>query len=754
MPKKSNMYLDLDPFKIIETSFHPDRAKVSESIFSLANEYSGIRGYFDEGYSGERLQGSYFNGIYEYSLKDTENAYKGIVKRTHFTINSVNWVKCKLEVDGEVLDLNVSKFENFKRVLDLKSGLYTREFVWRSKKGDIHIKFERLMNMEYCHECLQQISLTSSNDLDINISFSLDNNVLHWGNHCYWEKDRIYQEKDIYGLSSKTLKSKQSLVSLMKVDSNFTINEVIKKDLEIIVNYKATLKTNKVEKFTRYVINIVDKKSTDNIELMYEKAKEELDTLANKGFDNSLKENTEYYANVWENCDIEIDGDLKNQQGIRFCIFQLQQTYHGFAKDNNIGAKGLTGEAYSGHAFWDSETYCLPYYLFSNKEAAKNLLMFRYNTLEEAKNRAKDLDCEGACYPIATRNGQEGCNLWQHASLQFQPSTGVAYAIYHYMNLYDDHKFMQEYGLKMLIEISKFLLSRGQYSADNKVFGFYNVMGPDEFQMMVNHNTYTNYMAKKTFDYLLELINDDRYDVKKVLKQCDCDDDFANEIKKASDKTLILYDEETKLFEQHDGYYKLPHVDINKIPTSEFPLYSHWSYDKIYRNDMIKQPDVLMFMFLYSQDFTYLQKKANYEFYEPRCIHESSLSPSIHSIFACELNKKDEASKFFEFATRMDLDDYNCNTCEGIHTTSIAAAWMNIVYGFGGLRSDKKILSLSPMILDKWNKYSFKINYQDAHLKINVDKEKVVITNKGKKVSIKVYDTLYEISDQLIVELK
>ena len=187
MPKKSNMYLDLDPFKIIETSFHPDRAKVSESIFSLANEYSGIRGYFDEGYSGERLQGSYFNGIYEYSLKDTENAYKGIVKRTHFTINSVNWVKCKLEVDGEVLDLNVSKFQNFKRVLDLKSGLYTREFVWRSKKGDIHIKFERLMNMEYCHECLQQISLTSSNDLDINISFSLDNNVLHWGNHCYWE---------------------------------------------------------------------------------------------------------------------------------------------------------------------------------------------------------------------------------------------------------------------------------------------------------------------------------------------------------------------------------------------------------------------------------------------------------------------------------------------------------------------------------------------------------------------------------------
>ena len=265
MPKKSNMYLDLDPFKIIETSFHPDRAKVSESIFSLANEYSGIRGYFDEGYSGERLQGSYFNGIYEYALSDTPNAYKGIIKRTHFTINSVNWVKCKLEVDGEVLDLNVSKFENFKRVLDLKSGLYTREFVWRSKKGDIHIKFERLMNMEYCHECLQQISLTSSIDLDINISFSLDNNVLHWGNHCYWEKDRIYQEKDIYGLCIG-VKNKTSdnvkVVGIEVLNRNYKTSETEIKEIDYIPDF-----TDEVSDILGYEYNYFEIKEVDSLSI-------------------------------------------------------------------------------------------------------------------------------------------------------------------------------------------------------------------------------------------------------------------------------------------------------------------------------------------------------------------------------------------------------------------------------------------------------------------------------------------------------
>ena len=737
MPKISKQYLEINPFSIIERGFHKERDQVSESIFSLANEYMGIRGFFEEGYSGKKLIGSYFNGIYEYALTDTPNAYKGIIKRTHFMINSVNYLKCSIQVDNENLDLNVAKIKDFYRELDMHTGLYTRKYTWITNKGELTLVFERLLDMSMCHEAVQKITFISSNPLTINFTCSLDSNAIQWGKDCYWKRNEEWgsiKEREAY-LFVETLTTNQKLCSYMHVDSTFPLDKLETYDKE--VTFSSSFLLEKEATFIRYVVNKIDKWNKLEKKQMIKEAKDELNDLTEKGFNGVLKENKKHFDELWERSDIEIEGNDKDQQGIRYCIFQLDQTYHGYAKDNNIGAKGLTGEMYSGHAFWDSETYCLPFYLFSNQDASKNLLMFRYNTLKEAKERAKQLDCSGACYPVATRNGKEACNLFQHASLQFQPSTAVAYAIFHYMNIYNDEEFMQNYGLEMLVEITHFLLTRGQYNATKEKFGFYSVMGPDEFQMMVNHNTYTNFMAKKTMDYLLSLAQ--QYDLSNVLKKCGVDDSFLKEVKNASEKMVILYDDKTKLFEQHDGFFDLPHIDIHQIPESDFPLYSHWSYDRIYRNDMIKQPDVLMFMFLYNQDFTKEQKKANYEYYEPRCIHESSLSPSIHSIFACELNKINEAENFFNFATRLDLDDYNCNTLEGIHTTSIAAAWMNIVYGFGGLRSDRKILKLNPSILPSWKSYSFKIIYHGSILKIKVTQNEIIIENSGKEVVIEIY---------------
>ena len=250
--------------------------------------------------------------------------------------------------------------------------------------------------------------------------------------------------------------------------------------------------------------------------------------------------------------------------------------------------------------------------------------------------------------------------------------------------------------------------------------------------MMVNHNTYTNYLAKKTFLFTLEvgkLLKEKGVKYFETLKKVGLGEDFFEKIKTAADKMLILYDPKTELFEQHQGYFDLPHIDVDSIPVTEFPLYKNWSYDRIYRNDMIKQPDVLMFLFLYNQEFPLSVKKANYEFYEPRCIHESSLSPSIHSILAAEIGKTAEALAFFEFATRLDLDDYNRNAEEGLHLTSIAAAWMNIVYGFGGLRSDGEILSLNPQIPEIWNRYAFKINYRGKNITVDVTKNQVKLTS-------------------------
>ena len=745
MAKISKEYLKVHPWKIIEEGFHKNRDMVSESLFSLGNEYSGIRAFFDESYSGSTLVGTYYNGIYEYG-EPVPNAYKGISKRSHFTINSTNWVKARFEVDGEVLDLNKSEFKDFRRELDFRNGNYIRSFKWLVNGKEISFEFERILDMKDCYQGAVRLTLSSNVPVEMKAEFILDAGVKHWGKECYWKIIDKDLQKGKYNVTCETLTTEQFLSTSMDL-KGLDNEEAEFVGSELIV--RSTLALNsKPRVIERDVINLISKEKCDP-KALKEKSQNLLEKMKNAGFSGVFEKNSAYFANVFASNDIVIEGDKKNQQGIRYCLFQLEQAYHGYEKDNNIGAKGLTGEAYSGHAFWDSETYCLPYYLFTNKEAAKDLILFRYNTLDEARKRAKDLDCEGACFPVATRNGEEACTLWQHASCQFQPSSGVAYAIYHYMNIYQDDDFMNKYGLELLIEISKFLFTRGEYSSDKKCFGFYGVMGPDEFQLMVNHNTYTNYMGKKTFDYLLSLKKQNKYNFDNIEKKCGISDDFYKNLEKASKKMLILYDPETKLFEQHDGFYKLPHLDVDKIPDEDFPLYSHWSYDRIYRNDMIKQPDVLMFMLLFNQDFSNEQLLANYNFYEPRCIHESSLSPSVHSILAAQLHKDKEAYKFFEFATRLDLDDYNNNTREGIHMTSIAAAWMNIVYGFGGFRSDRSMLSLFPTLPKKWIGYSFNLKLPNNILNISVNKDSLNIINKGEPLTMLIYGHKRTIKDSL-----
>ncbi len=243
--------------------------------------------------------------------------------------------------------------------------------------------------------------------------------------------------------------------------------------------------------------------------------------------------------------------------------------------------------------------------------------------------------------------------------------------------------------------------------------------------MMVNNNAYTNYMAKRTFEFTLECPGGHGSHHALAARQAELD-----EWRRMAAEMIIPYDPadkvhpESGLFEQHEGFFNLPHIDVDAIPVEDFPLYHHWSYDRIYRNDMIKQPDVLMFMFLYNQSFTLAEKQANYDYYEPRCIHESSLSPSVHSILAAELGRSQEAFDFFRFATRIDLDNYNRNTDEGIHTTSIAAAWMNIVYGFGGMRSDGEVLVFNPSIPENWKSYSFQIVYRGSIIKVHVTQDR------------------------------
>lgn len=740
MGKIASKYFVTSPWQVIEEGFDPAQVQVSESVFSLGNEIMGVRGFFEEGYSGEHLIGCYFNGVYERN-KLPGSSYKGMIDSTEFMVNSVNWLDASITAEGEKLDLAVSDISGFRRVLDMKTGLLTREFIWKTRKdGSIKLCFERFLSMLYENVGCQRITFKSIDfSGKICVTLASDFGIIHKAfKENYWNVTERKADASSSFISAETKNTKQYLSTECRFETNTSAEAVpFCEEKRTGVTFTVNIADSEEKIFTRCAFNSTDR---------------ETNALFYFDYEQLLKENTEWWNEVWKSSDICIEGDEDNQQGIRFCIFQMFQTYHGAREGNNIGAKGLTGEAYSGNAFWDTETYCLPFFLFQKPEAAKNLLMFRYRTLPQAKKRAKELDCKGAFYPIATISGNECCNLWQHASLQLQASTGVAYGIWCYEKVTEDKEFLHKYGLEMLTEISRMLATRGDWSADGSQYGFYNVMGPDEFQMMVNHNCYTNAMGKFVFEYTLRSLEEfhdtDSESYFNLIKKFEITENELKEWKSMADKMYIPYYPESGMFEQHEGFFRLPHIDIDAIPVEDFPLYHHWSYDHIYRNDMIKQPDVLMLMLLFNSSFTYKQLKANYEYYEPRCIHESSLSPSVHSILASQLGKSKDAFEFFHFATRMDLDNYNRNTGEGIHTTSIAAAWLNIIYGFAGMRSDGNGLSFSPNLPDEWDGYSFRIKYLGRIISVSINKKAVNFQLiSGEPIELTVYDRKYKLDE-------
>ncbi|HCR40182.1 MAG TPA: family 65 glycosyl hydrolase [Lachnospiraceae bacterium] len=747
MTKIADIYYNSNPWSIIEEGFNPAYSLVSESIFSLGNEYMGVRGYFEEGYSGDCLVGSYFNGIYE-SQNVEASAYKGMITKTEFIVNAVDWLYLRIQVDGETVDLNYSEFRDFKRELNLRTGVLNRSYLWVLKDGrELKLEFERFLSMPKVHYAGQRIRMTALNfSGEVVVTAGLDfSKVHHMVGKNLWDcKEKNAGEKWC-SILADTINTNQSVFSCSYFTGDAKKEQDIVESKKVLKKFTFYLEPHKTEILTRVGINQIKKEaSMEEEEAFLRNCRNCEGTFHWADYDTLKADSAKWWERMWEDSDITIDGDELNQQGIRFCIFQMHQTYHGADRGAIIGAKGLTGEAYSGNTFWDTETYCLPFYIFNNAEAAKNLLDFRKLTLPEAKERAKALDCEGAFYPIATISGRECCSLWQHASLQLQPSTAVAYGIWHYEKVTKDEAFVFETGLPILIEVSRMLASRGDWNADHTRFGYYGVMGPDEFQMMVNNNCYTNYMGKVTLEYTLDVLErlnkKDRMAYDAFLKEHQVSRQELGQWAEYAAHMYIPYDDKTKLFEQHEGYFTLPHIDVDRIPVEDFPLYHHWSYDRIYRNDMIKQPDVLMMMLLHNRAFTKEQLLKNYEYYEPRCIHESSLSPSVHSILAVQLKKHEEAYRFFSFATRMDLDNYNRNTSEGLHTTSIAAAWMNIVYGFAGMRSDGDILSFSPSIPAAWNGYSFRIHYQKDVIEIEINKEGAWFhTVHGSEINVLIY---------------
>jgi maltose phosphorylase len=760
--KTSEKYFKVDPWLVVEEGFDPAKQRLSESIFSLANEFMCVRGYFEEGYSGDHLLGSYFSQLYEMMDIKYPQVFKGFITEGATMINTVDWLYTRINIDGEELDLAKVKFSDFRRTLDLRNATLKREFVWTTANNkQLRITFLRFTNIVNTAMGCQRIIFEPLNfSGEVKICSGLDFDTIYelaagWdqtqgtgsrqekkGNLNFWTCERKQFTDGFYSIQSRTERSRIKLFSSFRLVFDQTVNSrFVEGEKFVGAEFSLQLGQKQTTSFDKMVVNHWEQ--TGDVEQVWQNGLRLAKIYSAVTYEQAVEKHNHYWADFWRRMDIEIQGDPELQQGVRYSLYAMYINYHGESDRRNVLCK-LGGEVYNGVNFWDTEIYCHRMYMFLNPEIARKLLMYRYHYLSKALENAKRVDLEGARYPFATLTGVEEMGTWQHVELEIHQNEAIYYAIWHYDKVCKDKQFLYNEGIEMLLQMCRCMASWGGWSPKKGDFGFYGVMGPDEFHMMVNHNCYTNYLGKKMFNYTLEVLEEMKqntpnlYDL--TVKKVQLSPKETAEWKRMADNMRIIKDEETGIYEQHDGYFDLPHVDVKNIPMSQIPIYKNWAYIKIFRFNMIKQPDFLNLPYFFSQDFTMEEKRVNYEFYEARTSHESSLSPSLHAILATELGKLEEAYNFLAYAARLDLDNYNRNSEQGIHSSSAAGVWAGMVSGFGGLRTDGDLLVLNPKIPAKWNSYGFKLSYAGALIKVEVDKEYATFTTEsGPDIKVKIY---------------
>ena len=454
-------------------------------------------------------------------------------------------------------------------------------------------------------------------------------------------------------------------------------------------------------------------------------------SAAGEGYEALRAAHVAAWAKVWELGDIVIEGDEEAQQGIRFNIFHLNQTYTGQDARLNIGPKGFTGEKYGGSTYWDTEAYCLPFYQSTrDSHVAKQLLVYRYNQLDKAIENAAKLGFKNgaALYPMVTMNGEECHNEWEITFEEIHRNGAIAYAIYNYVKYTGDEAHLGEYGIDVLVGIARFWAQRVNWSEAKQAYVMLGVTGPNEYENNINNNWYTNYFAAWCMKYAKEVGEKvSRENAELFASKCaKMNLNFAEEAADWQKKAEQMYFgklEGTEVYLQQDGFMDKEQLSIHDLDPSERPINQHWSWDRILRSIFIKQADVLQGFFFFEDDFSDSQLKSNFDFYEPKTVHESSLSPCVHAILAAKLGYSEKAYEMYLRTSRLDIDDYNHEAHEGLHITSMAGTWMAITMGFGGMRVKNGELVFNGTLPSQWKSFTFKVLFRGKQFTVKVSSE-------------------------------
>jgi len=743
LPLKENY--PVEQWRFVQKEVSQELIGRDESIFTTSNGYFGIRGSFEEG-EPVLQPATFISGFYEsWPIQYGEEAY-GFAKTGQTMLNVTDAHQIKLFVDDEPFSLRHAYHKKFERALDLKKGLLERNLIWDTASGkQVSIHSERLVSFPERHLAAVKYTVTLLN-ADAYLAFTsemtceeheqVNNGDPRKRPHLHHksfipEIQNLQDQRLILGHSIKN--SKLKLVCGMD-------HQFIAKDAHILkssydefkgrFNYTVEARKNQPVTLIKY-ITYHTSSPVPAIEDLYSRANRTLDRAKQHGYEKVKGQQAKYLKDFWYRSYIEIRGnDPQVNQNVRLHIYHLLQA-SARVQNSGIGAKGLTGSGYEGHSFWDIEIYMLPFLIYNNPRAAKNLLIYRYKMLDYARQRAKELNQEGALFPWRTINGEEASAFFAAGTAQFHINADIAFAIKKYSEITNDWEFLCEYGAEVLVETARLWADLGFYGKDKK-FHIHGVTGPDEYNAVVNNNTFTNIMARENLLYAAEVLKKMKTkDPRKhriLIHKLNLSNEEVKVWQHAGKNMYIPYDQDLGINPQDDFFLQREVWDLKNTSKDKFPLLLNYHPLVLYRYQVIKQADVVLAMFLLGDEFSKELKKKNFDYYDPLTTGDSSLSACIQAIMAAELGYVELATKYFTYALLMDIANIGGNVEDGLHLASIGGIWMYVVYGAAGMRDYNGKLTFNPKLDGDINKIKFRLTIGANLLEVNVDPDLTTYT--------------------------
>lgn len=735
--------LDMDKLWCIEEDgFSSETSKHYEGLFTQGNGYMHVRGSFEEGLEGTAQDEEYLRMPANVTLEKPRHPESkwgtfipGIVGRHPLLkeeiINLPYFLSMNLTVAGEKLDMKLSNIKEYKRWLDLSNGCLYRSFIWETKVGfRLKLTYKRFISIADKHLCLQQLHIEAlSGQGVVDIACGINVNVRTNGYNHF--KEILSSETDSDYISAETLTDGGDRVLMLSsvTASQNVLWAKIQNNQNIYYSGSKLLKAGE-DLLVQKAVSVVTDRDTEAESLM-ERGLKHLKAFNANGWEKLYEKHSEAWAEKWKYSDIKITGDAEAQLAIRTSIYHLIRSNCENDPRVAICAKGYAGEAYFGHYFWDTEINMLPFFIHTNPQAARDLIMFRYNTLDGARKNAKDYGYKGARYAWESSvSGEEQCPNWQYCDHEIHITADIVYALCHYVNGTGDLEFIWDYGIDVMIETARYWVSR----VDSNKNGYYEllgVMGPDEYLPMTMNNAFTNRMVKfsldRTVDYQEAISKSDSGRYKGIEKRLALKSDEIKLFKEVRDKLMLPYDKDTLVVPQSEDFQNYADLDFDAIWKDRTKPFGHFiSQERNYRSKALKQADVIQMMMLFPEDFTKEQLNSSYDYYEPITTHDSSLSAAVHGITAARMGRLDEAEKFLKRVMEIDMSTEKKGAAEGIHIANCGGLWQMVVYGFAGLKSAMwcKEIQFKPRLPEKWEELEFPLAWHGKWYKVVITGEK------------------------------